>query len=148
MTQIYSDSQSTLRSLMNQPTNSKTTLSCQNTLNRIGQKTKLTLSWVKAHCGIPGNELADSEAKTGAYLLTPGPEPWLPLPTAYFKKKIKDLINFHWLNKWNNTDKCRQTNLFFQEPNLAFSKQIMQCSKNTFGRAIRWISYRKDIHSK
>ena len=137
---IYSDSQATLRSLMNQPTNSKTTLSCPNTLNTLGQTNKLTLNWVKAHCGIQGNELADSEAKTGAYLSPSGPEPWLPLPTTFFKRKIKELIHFHWTNKWSNIDKCRQTKLFFHEPNPSLSKQIMKCTKHTFGKAIRWIT--------
>ena len=125
---------------MNQPTNSKTTLSCQNKLNNAGQTFKLTLNWVKAYCGIQGNELADYEAKVGASLSHPGVEPWLPLPTTFFKKKIKELIHFHWTNRWNNTDKCRQTKLFLQEPNPTFSKQIMKCPKLTFGKAIRWIT--------
>ena len=93
---IHSDSQSTLKALAKEPTHSKTTLSCQNTLLTACSERTITLRWVKAHCGIQGNERADQEAKKGALLNSPGPEPWLPLPTTFFKKEIKKLMDFHW----------------------------------------------------
>ncbi len=137
---IHSDSQATLRSLAIQPTTSKTTLACQNKLIEVCTERKVTLRWVKAHCGITGNELADQEAKLGANETTQGAEPWLPLPTSFFKKTIKQLINFHWINRWNNNSKCRQTKLFLQEPNIKLTKEIMKCTKIPLGRAIRWLT--------
>ena len=137
---IHSDSQATLKSLKNQPTYSKTTLSCQNTLLQASINRDITLRWVKAHCGISGNEMADEQAKLGACTITSGPDPWLPLPTTFFKKTIKNLINFHWTQRWINNKTCRQTKLFFQKPNPKITKQIMQCTKTNFGKAIRWLT--------
>ena len=137
---IHSDSQSTLKALANEPTHSKTTLSCQNTLQNACSQRKITLRWVKAHCGIQGNERADQEAKKGAIHRISGPEPWLPLPTTFFKKAIKKLIDFHWTARWQNNKACRQTKLFFQKPNSKITKQIIQRSKHTYGKAVRWLT--------
>ena len=122
---------------MNPPT--PATLSCQKTLQNACSQRKITLRWVKAHCGIQGNEWANQEAKKGALNTTPGPEPWLPLPTTFFKKEIKKPIEFHLTARWQNNKACRQTKLFFQKPIFKITKQIMQRSKQTYGKVVRWL---------
>ncbi|GBM36949.1 hypothetical protein AVEN_153902-1 [Araneus ventricosus] len=47
------------------------------------------LSWVKAHAGIPGNELADQYAKIAT---TDGQELNIPAPYTCVKRKIKNYI--------------------------------------------------------
>ena len=49
-------------------------------------------------------------------------------------------MNFHWTARWLNNKACRQTKLFFQKPNTKITKQIMQCCKKTYGKAVRWLT--------
>ena len=57
---------------------------------------EVTLQWIPAHTGIPGNERADELAKRGANL------PQLDIPVSYSTccQMIKSNIKEDWLNKW------------------------------------------------
>ncbi|GBN53833.1 hypothetical protein AVEN_179728-1 [Araneus ventricosus] len=52
------------------------------------------LSWVKAHIGIQGNELADQQAKLAT---TTGVDKDIPAPRSF----IKRTLNIYMINEWN-----------------------------------------------
>ncbi|GBN68879.1 hypothetical protein AVEN_109278-1 [Araneus ventricosus] len=60
------------------------------------------LSWVKAHAGIPGNELADQYAKIATI---DGQEMNVPAPYTYVKRKIKNYILDSWQRHWEDSGK-------------------------------------------
>ncbi|GBN55965.1 Bumetanide-sensitive sodium-(potassium)-chloride cotransporter [Araneus ventricosus] len=59
------------------------------------------LSWVKAHAGIPGNELADQFAKSA---ITEGNFLDIPAPHSFLKKYIKNIILSDWQQHWGESD--------------------------------------------
>ncbi|BFY97175.1 hypothetical protein BsWGS_00215 [Bradybaena similaris] len=50
-------------------------------LDKVSERYKVTLQWVPSHCGVPGNERADSLAKKGGECEQPDNE------VTYFEKK-------------------------------------------------------------
>ena len=60
---ICSDSVAALNALDSVLVSSKLVRECKDSLNIHGSRNKITLYWVPAHLGIPGNEKADSLAK-------------------------------------------------------------------------------------
>ena len=50
---------------------SKLVSECKNSLNTLGSQNKITLYWVPAHMGIPGNKKADSLVKKETKIAAP-----------------------------------------------------------------------------
>ena len=63
---INCDSKSAIQAINSTVIKSKTTLKALNLLNSLGKTNKVTLSWIPAHSGFEGNELADTIAKAGS----------------------------------------------------------------------------------
>jgi ribonuclease HI len=72
----------------------------------------VALSWVPAHTGIPGNEIADEMAKNATINGTTSTQP--PIPND-FRKLTKHHMMQKWTNKWKNCDTGRLTHSIFQE---------------------------------
>jgi ribonuclease HI len=72
----------------------------------------VTLSWVPAHVGVPGNEIADEMAKNACTNGTMSHQP--PLPPD-FKKLSKHQMLQKWKTKWKNCDTGRLTHSIFPE---------------------------------
>jgi ribonuclease HI len=72
----------------------------------------VVLSWVPAHVGVPGNEVADEMAKHASINGTLSDEP--PLPND-FKKITKHHILQKWKTKWKNSDTGRLTHSIFPD---------------------------------
>ncbi|GBM88248.1 hypothetical protein AVEN_207936-1 [Araneus ventricosus] len=64
-------------------------------------KNMVGLSWVKAHVGIPGNELADQQAKLA---ITSGEKFVIPAPYSHLKGLLKNYIVNEWNEYWNSYD--------------------------------------------
>ncbi|GBM67803.1 hypothetical protein AVEN_130247-1, partial [Araneus ventricosus] len=64
-------------------------------------KNKVGLSWVKAHVEIPGNELADQQAKLA---ITSGEKFVIPAPYSHLKGLLKNYIVNEWNEYWNSYD--------------------------------------------
>ncbi|GBM29165.1 hypothetical protein AVEN_50201-1 [Araneus ventricosus] len=64
-------------------------------------KNMVGLSWVKAHVGIPGNELADQQAKLA---ITSGEKFVIPAPYYHLKGLLKNYIVNKWNEYWNSYD--------------------------------------------
>ncbi|GBM55300.1 hypothetical protein AVEN_272367-1 [Araneus ventricosus] len=65
------------------------------------------LSWVKAHVGIQGNELADQQAKLAT---TTGVDTIIPAPRSYVKRLLNKLMIKEWNDYWrqyNSTSGAR-----------------------------------------
>jgi ribonuclease HI len=60
---IHVDSQAALQSLVKSQITSKTVRQTAELLRELAGGHTVTLQWVKAHVGIPGNEMADKSAK-------------------------------------------------------------------------------------
>ncbi|GBN07339.1 hypothetical protein AVEN_36075-1 [Araneus ventricosus] len=69
-------------------------------------KNMVGLSWVKAHVGIPGNELADQQAKLA---ITSGEKFVIPAPHSHLKCLLKNCIVNKWNEYWNSYDSASGT---------------------------------------
>jgi ribonuclease HI len=70
----------------------------------------ITLSWVPAHVGILGNEIADEMAKNACLSENQSNDP--PFPND-FKKLAKQQMKQNWKFKWENSDKGRYAHSIF-----------------------------------
>jgi ribonuclease HI len=90
---ILSDSQAAILATQTPLIYSHTVLETVNSLNTLANSGKqVTLQWVQGHNNTAGNEYADSMAKTCATLLVDGPEPFLPLSKAVYRKVTHDQL--------------------------------------------------------
>ena len=144
---IISDSKAAILALSNRTHNSKTVLNCKTSLQRLTTSHPVTLHWIKAHAGHPGNELADQLAKAGS---TPPPPPpglptnqpllQIPFPKCYTKKLISNHFTQTWCARWKHSTPYRQTKIFFPEPCLTKSARLLRLSRDTFGMIARWLT--------
>jgi len=134
---IYSDCQSAIAS---SHSNYKTVHHCWSLLQRLDNICKLSISRVKAHVGITGNEVADKLAKQATTIRFHGPQPFLPITPVYIKNALTRFSSINWETYWNGRIDCRQIKLWFPKPNYKKSKNILNLKKDDFGLIIRWIT--------
>ena len=41
---------------------------------------------------------------------------------------------------WQNLDQCRQTKIFFREPNVRYSRMLINLCRKDFSQVVRWIT--------
>ena len=125
---LYSDSLSSLQALNSLIIKTATVKSCMESINQLGGRNKVNLSWVKAHIGIEGNETADALAKQGAE--AEAGKIIEVLPTGNMQKVN---IRKYYLEKWTKdfrlTKQARQTKLFFPTPNKKGSLEVLNRSR-------------------
>lgn len=100
--QIFSDSQSTILSILNPFPNSKTILNLHQHIKQYPQKL-IYLTWVKGHAGNKGNELADELANSAAQCCDLPIDEGIKLPRSYLNKCIKSQILERWQYNWDNS---------------------------------------------
>ena len=99
---FYSDSRSSLEALRKKFITSSQLKQNIDKLNQLASGNRVTLRWVKAHIGHPGNEKADELAKNGANkegnFITANN---IPLVEANFiRAMVRDKIVDHWNTLW------------------------------------------------
>ena len=110
---IFSDSRAALMALDSHKITLLTTHETITALNKLGRLTKrVSLNWIKAHKGHPGNELADKLAKIATKT---GKEfQIVNIADNLVKKHIKDKFLTLWFQNWQqNTDLYKHTKSFF-----------------------------------
>jgi ribonuclease HI len=133
---IFSDSQAALAALDKPVTNSKLVRDCKESLNRLGSKYKITLSWVPGHSGIHGNEMADKLAKEGCSKPSPTRPP-VGVPLCVGKEEVLKWINNESLKHWQTTAGCRQAKLLMGTDKIGTrAKQLLQLDRKQARLAI------------
>ena len=135
---IYSDSLSTITALQNVIISSSQIQKALYLLNAVGSQNSLTLGWVKAHAGHIGNEKADDLAKLGAAL--PAVPQSLPLPLSFVKKEIRAHFHQRWIEEWHARPDCRQTRLWFPEPEFLRTLIIFCLPRAVVGFIIQFVT--------
>ncbi|GBN35783.1 hypothetical protein AVEN_79535-1 [Araneus ventricosus] len=92
----FTDSLSSMLALQSASSRSNFVNKAKNDLYKA--KNLVGLSWVKAHVGIQGNELADQQAKLAT---TTGEELSIPAPRSFLNRTLKQLILHEWCGYWN-----------------------------------------------
>ena len=136
---IYVDSQAALLALANVNIKSQLVLDTVQLLNDAGIGNSITLHWIKAHAGHPGNERVDLLAKMGAQNLSmericPAP------PSSLIKSLIKEKMHLHWSVIWNERADCRQTKLWFPTVDQNKSNQVLQLNRVEISRMVQIIT--------
>jgi hypothetical protein len=110
---IRTDSQAAITAIKAINVTSNTVLDCKEWLNKLGGKNKVTLAWIKAHAGHPGNNQADALAKAGT--TQSGPGPWPNEPASHFNRNLLNKNSDQWQQKWSaNPDACKHSKKFIQ----------------------------------
>ena len=75
------------------------------------QDWKIKLTWIKAHAGHHGNELADQTAKEAA--TNSDMDYYRRIPKSTVRRELSDNSVIKWQGEWNNTTKGAITKSFF-----------------------------------
>ncbi|XP_047995474.1 uncharacterized protein LOC125233477 [Leguminivora glycinivorella] len=78
------------------------------------QNKNLSLFWIKAHAGLPGNERADELAKAAALKLKKSPDYSL-CPISFAKRNIRGETRKEWNQRYINGETASVTKLFFPD---------------------------------
>ncbi|GBL74136.1 hypothetical protein AVEN_231027-1 [Araneus ventricosus] len=94
----FSDSKSSIEAIRSSKVKSNFVLSVKD--NLYNAKDLVSLVWVKAHVGNPGNELADHFAKIASSC---GADMSRPSPYSYVKRACKEFLMNEWNSYWKNS---------------------------------------------
>ena len=135
---IHSDSMSSLMALANSKITSTLVSRTKFKLNNLGRSNRLSLWWVKAHVGNPGNELADDLAKAGSAML--GPTRFAIKPkVSSMNQKVDDHFIKMWLKRWKHPS-CRQTKIWFPDRKPDKSSNLLNLGRITLGECVKFIT--------
>jgi hypothetical protein len=92
------DSRTALLTFSSHTVSSRLVLQCRNSLQGLSIHNRVQLLWVPGHghCGIIGNEEADSLAGVGSSFC--GPEPFLLVPRSLMTRVTKEWLSSHHLS--------------------------------------------------
>ena len=142
---IFTDSQATVLALHNNIISSKVVHSTIMAINSISNALRhISISWIKAHTGHPGNELADDLAKSCASFPI-NSFPLLPSP-AIFKKLLWDNIYKEWHNEWQLHPHCRLSKNFLPKPSRQKTRSLLHLSRSQMRRLIELITGQNNLN--
>jgi ribonuclease HI len=124
---ILVDSQASIKALGNTILTSTLVLHTRLILNRLGEKHKVVVPWIKAHAAWIYNEAANTAAKAGANSNKHCFSPLTPLDDLKMELKIDKLKAL--TNRWQTTNPARQSKFFLTGPNQKLTKQLLLLPK-------------------
>ena len=111
---IYSDSQAAILALDKNEISSQLVMDTLQIWELITNRNiHVTLSWIKAHVGHEGNELADTQAKLGAGRETVNATTLAPWGSV--KIALNEAIQSEWNTRWKNLPKHDATKYFWKK---------------------------------
>ena len=134
---IFTDSQAALNALAKMQVDSKLVQNCVLELNILGKTKDVEIKWVKSHCNIKGNEIADTLAKSGTKKME---EEIIPLPRRMALNLIEEATKKLWNHRWKNSEHCRQTKQWFPVTNSAKSKMLVKMDRKQLSSCIELIT--------
>jgi hypothetical protein len=103
---------------------------CLDALSVLASRNKVTLVWVRGHCGIPGNEKADKLARQGAAIPLLGPEPALGIPRCSARQEIKNWIECQHRIAWKNLPGHTYGKLFISRPCKKIAEDLLKLGRH------------------
>ncbi|CAH2108833.1 unnamed protein product [Euphydryas editha] len=127
---ILSDSRSVLQALQSHSITSRLIYNCHQSLMEVcNNNNNVTLQWIKGHSGSRGNDAADEMARRGSVMAAIGPEPIVPLPTAWptsvIRQHTKELHNKYWME----VSGCRQAKQALPHIDRRLSRKLMNLTR-------------------
>ena len=136
---IFCDSQAALKALQAPYINSLTILQCHKRFIDLANiPRKVTVTWIKAHVGHPGNELADEYAKIG----TIDTSNWQHVnkTKTNITNLLEDYIYKEWLIAWEKQPGWRQTKYFYPSPSKLLYKSTSKLARSQLTLLIQTIT--------
>ena len=138
---ILVDSQAALKALRNNSVKSETVHRTICELSKLGYEIpRLTLTWIKAHVGYEGNELADLAAKQGALEPEMSIKIETPISKTEISNKLNDLIKNKWMLRWKTSTDYRHSKKFLDKPNPILAKKILQLPRLKMKRLVEIVT--------
>ena len=134
---FYCDNQGAVKTLDNPEVNTELVSKCSYALSDLGKTSNITLHWIKAHVGYPGNERADTLAKLGTKMKD---LERIPVPRSFVKFTLNETMLSIWNKVWTSSSDYRQTKLWFPEIQVHRSENLMKLNREEFGKAVQTIS--------
>ena len=100
--EIYTASQSVIKSLQKRITRNEIISDCHIILNKLATHNKVNINWVPGHQGYEGNEIADKLAKEGSKK-TPSLTTYNKIPFKLLHKKLNDHYRSTLINRYKNS---------------------------------------------
>uniref|UniRef100_A0A6M2DZH5 Putative loa-3 dper n=1 Tax=Xenopsylla cheopis TaxID=163159 RepID=A0A6M2DZH5_XENCH len=134
---ICSDSRSALMSVV---VTSKVVRDCIELLEQIAATNTVKLVWTPAHCGIHGNEVADSLDKSAACNSSNQPICLIPASNSFIKGLIDKKSCSGFLDMWLEAEGMRHTKALFQGPSKSRSNSRISLDRAQLRLAIGLIT--------
>ena len=129
---------SSLQALDSIKMTSKTVRDAAIELNKLASITRrLTLCWIKAHVGHPGNEIADQLAKRATEFIHLQE---VPIATSQIKATLKSKFYEWWRSDWEKESTCRQTKQFHPIPDSNMCKNLTKLARSQLSLYIKIVT--------
>ncbi len=134
------DNQAAVRALANPVITLQQVLECYQALQKLANRNRVSIRWIKGHAGHAGNDSADVVAKAGTQLPVQGPEPFVWLPRASRKLAIREHLNLRWEKQWKESEEFVHTKNFYEKPSNRISKHLVKLTREQMSLLVQIVT--------